>query len=69
MKVCIEKAVGTPKELKEYLKEYRLVTTDNDGIYCAEVVYQNRVARAFNKNHDLAVNNALKSAIADSKIS
>jgi hypothetical protein len=69
MKVYIEKAIGAPEELKKYSKNYRVVTTDNNGLYCTEVVHKKGITRAFSKSHDSAVNNALKEAINILKIS
>lgn len=69
MKVLVEKINDKLENLQRELGYFRVVTTDNDGIFCTEVFHQKGITRAFHKVHELAVNNAIDKAIQSLKIS
>jgi hypothetical protein len=62
MRVNIEK-INQTEDTKEYTKYFRVVTTEEYGMFCTEVFHQKGITRAFNKDHDQAVDNAVGKAV------
>jgi hypothetical protein len=68
MKVSIER-LDKAVELQKDVKYFRVVTTEAYGMYCTEVFHPKGVTRAFNRVHELAVNNAVNKSIKTLEIS